>query len=168
MRLRRCTAKRENQMGKTVITEMMGELVRLNDVPDPPEVWGEFVLCFDVDFDVNIVTTRLGMSPYRAKRMSECRFNVLEQKQNPGYWEIRTEKIVAEEFDAEQSVHDLCALVKPIKSEIEAILNKYPGEAIFRLNVKIEEIGSIPAIVFLPEDLELISSMGAKLDIIVD
>ena len=118
-----------------------------------------------MDFDVSIVSEKLGMMPSRKCRLSETRINPITQKQNCGYWEIRTEEF--ETFDSKDIQDALHKLLHQKYDTIKTILMRYQGTAMFRFFVEADP-SNPPALLFQEDFICDINRINAALDIVLD
>jgi hypothetical protein len=130
-----------------------------------PSITGSLVLCFDRDFDVNIISQSLGIEPTEAKRLSETRINPITKHRNCGYWRIETRKFMT--FDSKEVQDALLDLLSEKMNAIRDVFAEYQGTAIFRFFIEAEPSNE-PVIMFNEDFINATSQLNAKLDVVID
>jgi len=130
-----------------------------------PSIVGSLVLCFDTDFDVSIITQRLGIEPTESKRLYETRINPTTKRHNCGYWRIMTKEFKT--FDSMEIQKALQTLIAGKEDAINEIIAEYQGTVIFRFFIKAYP-GDEPALMFSEDFVYIVNQLNAKLDVLVD
>lgn len=139
------------------------------DLPIPPIIYAEIVLCFDYDFPVSVLNGILGIQATSLKRQSETRINPITHFPNPGYWEYSTKKFTAFDFDCEPLFALLQDLLSTLTPNFEQAFAQYPPNDFFvRIYVEAQQKNEFPAIRFAPQLLSTMTALNATLDIIVE
>lgn len=142
-----------------------GYVLADNLSPLTPKVWAAFTMCFDCDFDINIISKNLGELPYDAKATSQCRVSQFTGKHNPGYWEIRSEAIFT--YESSDCVVPFCAQIRKLMPGMKNILCMYSGTSFFRLFIDIESENEFPNIALSSDVLAVITELDATLEVVV-
>lgn len=132
---------------------------------EKPSIYGEIVLCFDVDFDVNEITQILDVSPSSLGRRSEMRINPFTGEQNPGFWEYRTQTIVA--YDCDSVLNEMHLFLKEHAENIIRIKTVYPCDVILRVYTDAGESANAPSIWLDKALIKTLAVLDAVVDIIV-
>ena len=127
-----------------------------------PEIYVEFTLVFDNDFDVTKITNITGMIPYECKNRAENRINPITNKHLEGFWTVRSS--VYTEFDAEKALNDIVTKIVSQTDDIVDICHEYDGEAIFRV-VSWFNTKNTPAIYFERNFLDIVQKLNATIQI---
>ena len=132
---------------------------------EKPGIYGEIVLCFDVDFDVHEITQILGVSPSSLGRRSEMRIHPLTGEQNPGFWEYRTQTAFA--YDSDCVLDELHLFLKAHAEEIIRIKKVYPCDVILRLYADAGESADAPGIWLDRALMKAAAALDASIEIAV-
>lgn len=137
------------------------------DLPVPPVIYAEIVLCFDYDFPVSVLNGILGIQATGLKRQCETRINPITHLPNPGYWEYRTKEFSS--FDCDPLFALLQDLLSELTSNLEQVFVQYlPSDFFVRIYVEVQQENEFPAIRVTPQLLSTMTALNASLDIIVE
>jgi len=128
-----------------------------------PMINGKFILCFDTDFDINLVTEALGLVPTFSKRMAETRINAITKNNNCGFWEIETCPI--ETYDSYKVQQRLYQMTHAYIGELKRIIKEYKGESIYRFIVEVSD--EFPALMFEEWLLADANYLKSKIDVVI-
>lgn len=157
----------EKEVLKFVLGEMMMEDVfdKL-ELPTPPMIFGEICMCFDHDFDMELIDSTIGIRPSEAMRKSKTMFNAITGDNNPGYWSYKTSCLYT--FECGEVISEIDRILADYYDRFLEVFHKYnPSDLIIRIWVGVKESGEYPAIRFEEETIKMLSLMGAKIDIIL-
>lgn len=127
-----------------------------------PEVYAEMHLIFDNNFDVNIITSEIGIQPFECKNRVDTRINQLTQKHNPGFWTIRSQ--VSFEHDVGIVLNNLVSIFKEKLWQIKKLCVENNGEVVFDI-VPYFNPSDTPAIYFNRDFLKIVEFLEAKIQL---
>lgn len=130
-----------------------------------PSIYGEITLCFDIDFDTNVITQILGITPNSIGRRSEMRINPFTGEQNPGFWEYRTQTVFA--YDSDSIMNEMHLF---LTEHIEALLRikeEYPCDIVIRLYADAGTEADAPAVWLNKAIIKTLAILNADVDITV-
>ena len=127
-----------------------------------PEIYVEFSLVFDNDFDVAEVTRITGITPFECRKRNENRHSPLTNKAIEGFWTVKSS--VYMDFDVEKALNDIVAKISPQISNITDICNRYSGEAIFSIVTSFKKVNK-PALYFERTFLDVVHTLHATIQI---
>lgn len=130
-----------------------------------PSIYGEITLCFDIDFDMNIITQILGVMPNSVGRRSEMRVNPFTGEKNPGFWEYRTQTVFA--YDSDCVFDKMHLFLTEHIEELLKIKEEYPYDVILRLYADAGTEAYAPAIWLNKEIIKDLAILDADVDITV-
>lgn len=125
-----------------------------------PEIYVEFSLVFDNDFDVTEITKRTGIIPHECKNRIENRCSPLTNKAIEAYWTVNSS--VYEDFSATMALNDIVERIAPQISNMVDICHKYNGEAVFCI-VTSFETDDMPALFFDRPFLDVVHTLNATI-----
>lgn len=135
--------------------------------PLPPTVWGEFSLCFDVDFPIGTVSSVLGVQPTEAKRQRACRWNAYAGIQNPGYWTIVFDK--TDTFDGDVVQKMMHAFIAEHERELRQVREQFqPCTVFLTIYAVVHQDGEYPSIRLRLYFLQDACQFNAYVDVVVD
>ena len=125
-----------------------------------PEIYVEFSLVFDNDFDVQEVTRITGITPTESKNRCKNRYSPLTNKPIEGFWTINSDTYVG--FDAEKAINDITERIVPQITKFANICNEHKGEAVFCIVASFEK-ETKPAIYFERPFLDVVNALHATI-----
>lgn len=136
------------------------------DLPVPPVMFCEICMCFDYDFDVNILDEIIGLKASELMRKSETMFNCITMDNNPGYWSYKTRSF--ESFEFEGMTREIEKILTEKRSGFINAYNKYmPSSFFIRIWICIRQSDEYPEINLNREIINILFSMNIEVDIVV-
>ncbi len=136
------------------------------DIPIPPVISGEICMCFNYDFDINIIDNIIGIKASEAVRKSKTRFNTIIKDNNPGYWSYKIRDFNT--FECGELANNINEILLRNYSGFMMAYYKYrPTDFFVRMLIGIKKSGEYPAIGFDKKVLETFAQMGIRIDISV-
>ena len=130
-------------------------------------IYAEMHMVFDNDFDVYSITKKLGITPTECKMRNETRISPLTNKNNEGFWTIRTEEF--KECDIRIVLDELIKKIINKLPEIKKICNENSGIVIFDI-IPYFHRKSTPSLYFDRDFLNVVNYLNATIhvDLYVD
>lgn len=136
------------------------------DLPIPPVMFCEICMCFDYDFDVNVLDKVIGLKSDEAVRKSETMFNNVSMDNNPGYWTYKTDKF--ETFEFEGLTTEISRILMANREGFLKAYNEYnPSSFFIRIWICVKESDEYPVINFSRRIINILFSMNIEIDIVV-
>ena len=125
-----------------------------------PEIYVEFNVVFDNDFDVHEITRMTGITPAECRRRSRNKCSPLTEKPIEGFWTLKSNTYMG--FEAEEALKEIMEKIIPQISNIIKICKKYKGEVIFCIVASFEKENA-PAIYFERPFLDVVNMLSATI-----
>ena len=142
-----------------------------NNTPDfpvyiPPNMYCNFVICFDADVPFDEISTAIGVTATSTLQYHLTQINPFTHKHNPGYWEYGTEKISSDSCD--NLLNQIRDFLLRYGDGFRDVLNRYTGsKLIVRIFLDIRQPDNFPDIIIEKSVMEAILSSGGSLDIVM-
>ena len=136
------------------------------DPPISPIIYGEICMCFDYDFDIKFIDNIIGVQHNEAVRKSDTMFNTTIGDNNPGSWSYKTDRSCT--FESETIIDEISNILTKYQDKFMEACHKYnPSDFFVRIWVGVREEGEYPVIEFGKKVINILSSMGIRVDIVL-
>ena len=124
-----------------------------------PEIYVEMNLVFDNNFDVNIISEALQMSPFKCICKKDTNINPITNEQDPGFWTVRSDQFF--EYTITSALNNLMLKIGTKVDEIKHLCVTYNGEIFFDIVVSFYP-GDEPEVCMDKKFLETVHYLDAE------